>query len=116
MNNKFLLLDLYILLYKHNFKVSFVRSSKVVYILQKNKSYHCLDEKVDDVKINGYSHERDDKSLKAMSIDKNHAGGSLFTLKRIFYILEENTLNRTKKYNQSCCNHALLINRLTLFV
>ena len=70
-----------------------MRGLNVIYILHKNKLYHCLDEKVDDsrVKINGYSHERDDKSLKAMLIDKNHAGGSLFTLKRIFYILEEYT-------------------------
>ena len=48
MSNKFLLLDIYILLFKHSFKVSFVRGSKVIYILQKNKLYHCLDEEVDD--------------------------------------------------------------------
>jgi hypothetical protein len=36
-----------------------------------------LDESIDDtrIKINGYTHERSDRSSKTIPVDKHHAGG-----------------------------------------
>ena len=59
----------------------------------------CLDGTIDNsrVKIDGYSHDRADRSSNAISVNKNHAGGIIVHMyvKEDIPYFRRKTLNRT---------------------